>query len=312
MATPEFSILGAGALGCLYAARLKLAGIDVELIQRPQTYSAPQLDLELTRGSSHRKLSLACSSSEHAGSIRWLIVTTKAYQAVDAVLSVAPRLTANSRIILLHNGLGVLEQLNQRLPQPLPPILLGSSTQAALRHAPTKLEHTGEGVTWLGMGTGSIDEAEQQQLTASLNTALPECHWHQNIWQPLWIKLAINSVINPLTALHQCKNGTLADQRFTEVISKLIDEFCEVAKAEQVALSMQEVSDQVQQVIHNTAGNYSSMNRDIAEGRRTEIDQITGYLLDKASQHQLHLPTHTELYNQIKQLEERAGKVKTN
>jgi 2-dehydropantoate 2-reductase len=45
------------------------------------------------------------------------------------------------------------------------------------------------------------------------------------------------------------------------------------------------------------------MQQDLANQRRTEIDYITGYLLQQAEQHGLELPRHRALYLKIKVLE---------
>ena len=59
----------------------------------------------------------------------------------------------------------------------------------------------------------------------------------------------------------------------------------------------------VLQVVDRTAQNYSSMQQDLANQRQTEIDYITGYLLQQAEQNGLELPRHRALYLKIKALE---------
>ena len=52
-------------------------------------------------------------------------------------------------------------------------------------------------------------------------------------------------------------------------------------------------------VIAATANNYSSMNRDLAAGRETEIEAISGVLLRTAAEQGIELPEHLRLYQQI-------------
>ncbi|MEF1218253.1 ketopantoate reductase C-terminal domain-containing protein, partial [Photobacterium damselae] len=59
----------------------------------------------------------------------------------------------------------------------------------------------------------------------------------------------------------------------------------------------------VNQVILATQANYSSMNRDVFHHRTTEIDYITGYLIETARRHHIVSPYNEELWQQIKQLE---------
>ena len=111
----------------------------------------------------------------------------------------------------------------------------------------------------------------------------------------------MNAVINPLTALHQCKNGELSNGKYNAAIELLIEEFVLVAKASGQDFSNDSIQSRVAQVIRQTADNYSSMQQDFAKGRRSELEYITGFLLKQAEQHQLQLPAHQAIYQLLLQ-----------
>jgi len=58
--------------------------------------------------------------------------------------------------------------------------------------------------------------------------------------------------------------------------------------------------EQVQAVCSRTASNTSSMLQDMKMGRTTEIDSITGILLQEARQAGISIPAHETLYNLVK------------
>jgi 2-dehydropantoate 2-reductase len=58
----------------------------------------------------------------------------------------------------------------------------------------------------------------------------------------------------------------------------------------------------VREVITGTADNHSSMLQDVQQGRPTEIDYITGYLLQVAAQYQVAAPLNNDLLEQVKNL----------
>ncbi len=122
-----------------------------------------------------------------------------------------------------------------------------------------------------------------------------------DILPALWQKLAVNAVINPLTALHQCKNGELSLPHYSAAIGLLLQEFVQVATASGQDFSLDAIQSRVIQVINQTAENYSSMQQDFAKGRRSELDYITGFLLRQAEQYQLQLPAHQALYQLLLQ-----------
>ena len=142
------------------------------------------------------------------------------------------------------------------------------------------------------LSSSPFKKSDINDLIIALNTILPSVEWRNDIHTALWNKLAINSVINPLTAIHQCRNGKLANDQFKKQISILIKEISQVLNAENIAISHQSVVDNVYRVIESTAQNFSSMHQDIAHHRTTEIDFITGYLIRTAQKHGLNTPHH--------------------
>jgi 2-dehydropantoate 2-reductase len=162
--------------------------------------------------------------------------------------------------------------------------------------------HTGAGNTQLG----AFNQAGKRCkfLTDVLAHALPEVSWNDIITHALWNKLAINCAINPLSAIHQVKNGQLADSRFQQTLEQITAEVAMVMQAEGIDIQTGKLLQLVYTVIEATAANQSSMQQDIAHQRRSEIDYITGYLCRCAEQHQLAVPANLALYKQIKQIEQ--------
>ncbi|MBQ1783783.1 MAG: 2-dehydropantoate 2-reductase [Gammaproteobacteria bacterium] len=294
------AVLGMGALGRLYAARLALSGTQVSPL-----HPRHQDDCNYRLTDAH---------GEHNLRLRWgwpllppqaLLVTVKAYQVVTALTPWAPQIR-NLRLplILLHNGMGTLAPCQALLGEQVP-ILLASSTHGALRDEQGHVRHTGLGATTIGHGAGpSLSPLFQQALCDLLERALPPLFWTDHIEQALWLKLAINAVINPLTALHQCPNGALAEGRFADQRQHLIAELAGFFSHAGIALDEARLTATIDATIAATAGNLSSMNRDLAAGRRTEIDAITGHLLAEARQHGLVLEQHQRLYDAIKHAEQ--------
>ncbi|VDZ80488.1 2-dehydropantoate 2-reductase [Salmonella bongori] len=97
------------------------------------------------------------------------------------------------------------------------------------------------------------------------------------------VKLAVNCVINPLTALWSCPNGEL--RHHPDEIKGICEEVAAVIEREGYHTSADDLRYYVEQVIDSTAENISSMLQDVRAMRHTEIDYITGYLLKRARVH---------------------------
>jgi 2-dehydropantoate 2-reductase len=173
------------------------------------------------------------------------------------------------------------------------------TTHGCLRNAPLHITHTGIGTTDIGLASGSVDIAEQQALTCLLNSALPSVNLHKNITEKQWLKLAINCVINPITALHDINNGQVNNDVLTVQIKQILTELVLVAECEGIHLNRDLLIKTVRQVATATAKNSSSMRCDILAHKQTEINYINGYVHDLGITHGIATPQNTQLWQKV-------------
>ncbi|BCV50577.1 ketopantoate reductase family protein [Shewanella algae] len=300
----QIGILGIGAIGQLLAQQLATAGLEPWLLPRANTPSLAEqgekqvYTLELGDQSLQTPFLCLAQDSSKLKQLDLLLVTVKAYQVEAALEPLLPKLHPDCRILLLHNGLGPHQSLAAKLNGR--PLSLGTTSQGALKLSSNHIRQTGSGLTQIGDLIGA--PMPEVMKTVLLNT-IPGSQWSDTILEALWQKLAVNAVINPLTAIHRVNNGALAAPEFEGTICAILDELLQVAKQEGIALTFDTLHARVKEVIRLTAANYSSMYQDLKHGRKTEIDYINGYLQQRAEQYGLTLPINSELLAQIKALE---------
>lgn len=305
----EIAILGAGAVGQLICHQLHSAGLAVGLMARESfasnieathwqdlVFSPLSLHNTNTESVSYRvpKLDIESKSAQQ---IKLLIVCVKAYQVLDAISPLLDKLSPQCHILLLHNGMGPHLTLAPRLDGR--GLSLGTTSQGVLRQSSWQVKQTGQGLTQFGHFTGP---ELPQTLRERLLHAIPNSEWVEAIIPSLWQKLAVNAAINPLTALHQCPNGTLAQAQFSTTIANILDELVEVAAYDGIELDRHFLEERVYRVIELTAANFSSMHQDVAHHRLTEIEQINGYICNRARAHGLSAPINAQMCQAIKQL----------
>ena len=289
----QITVLGCGALGQLWLTALYKQGHELQgWLRVPQPYCHVNL---LDRSGDIFNRSFIANDPQFLAESDLLLVTLKAWQVSDAVKALAQKLPETTPILLLHNGIGTLEELG-RLQHP---ILQGFTTQAAKRDG-NVIVHVANGVTHIG--PGNFQAAGYSYLADILHQALPDVAWHNNIDSASWNKLAVNCVINPLTALYNCRNGDLAARN--EEVFDICDEIAHVMEREGYNISTENLFLHVKQVIECTADNISSMLQDVREQRHTEIDYITGYLIRRARANGTPVPLNTRLYEQVKRKED--------
>ncbi|CAI1820197.1 2-dehydropantoate 2-reductase [Serratia quinivorans] len=288
----KITILGCGALGQLWLSRLYQQGHDVQgWLRVPQPFCA--VNVVEPQGASFNR-NLPTNDPEHLAQSELLLVTLKAWQVSSAVSTLLPKLNPRCAILLLHNGMGTQDEL----PANNQPILQGTTTHAA-RHDGSTIIHVASGTTHIGPTSPAAQSLSH--LAEVLHQALPDVAWHNNIASANWRKLAVNCVINPLTALYNCRNGDL--QRYPEQIELICREVSSVMEMEGYHTSCEGLQQYVMEVIQSTADNVSSMLQDIRTQRHTEIDYITGYLLRRARSHGVTLPENARLFELIKRKE---------
>lgn len=287
-------ILGAGSLGTLWATRLARAGLPVALILRDSVrlHSYQQAGgLTLIEQGQPQHYPVPAQTLDHRQPIQRLLLACKAYDAANAVSQLAPRLAPDAEILLLQNGLGSQDEVARAAPQAR--CIFASSTEGAFRQADFKVVFAGHGHTWLG----DPQNLQPPSWLADLQHAGIVHDWSLDILSRLWRKLALNCAINPLTVLHDCRNGEL--QAHPAQVACLCSELSELLHTCGHSAAAENLHDDVQRVIQATAANYSSMHQDVRQGRRTEIAYLLGYACDAAQRHQLVLPHLQALHSQL-------------
>lgn len=297
----KITVLGCGALGQLWLAALCKRGHEVQgWLRVAQPYCSVNV---IDEDGSVFNESLTANDPDFLAQSDLLLVTLKAWQVSDAVKSLASILPTTTPVLLIHNGMGTVEEL-KAIPQPL---LMGITTHAARRDG-NIIIHVASGTTHIG--PARQQDGDYSYLADTLQEVLPDVAWHNTIRPQLWRKLAVNCVINPLTALWNCPNGELlAHPVLTETIC---NEVAAVMEREGHHTSADDLLYYVNQVIENTAQNVSSMLQDVRAQRRTEADYITGYLLRRARAHGIAVPENTRLYEQIKRKESEYERIGTD
>ena len=201
------------------------------------------------RGTRRPTINMKEEPVELLQTIESLIITTKAHSTIPAVRLLLPRLSTDCTIVLLHNGLGVYEQLIQevfRNPETRPHFILASNTHGARQTHFAKVIHTGIGGIEFGIvpdpggrdfevslkderitkhdrhlqidDIGTVDDPyflryRSLRLTVAALSAMEalDAKWKPigDVHVAMRRKLVVNAVINPLTALMGCRNGDL-------------------------------------------------------------------------------------------------------
>lgn len=252
------------------------------------------------------------TAGEDDSIIECLIVAVKAPQTVVAVESVRHRLTRDSTILIVQNGMGTRELLDSEVfpdPENRPHYMVGVFSHGLVGKFPFQAVHTGVGTAILSPAptpgsTVSLANEDNENWapstkyllrTLTLTPALVAVtETPSSILQYQLEKLAMNAVINPLTAIMNCKNGELLyNFEFTRVARLLLIEICSVVCALpelqgipgiEARFSPERLRNMVVQLANKTSQNSSSMLQDLTYKRQSEIEAINGYIVRRGEE----------------------------
>ncbi|GAB2686165.1 ketopantoate reductase family protein [Aliiglaciecola aliphaticivorans] len=306
------TILGNGAIGNLLALQCHKLHLDYCILARSQAPTELLCRaIEQTTQSHHSQPSFSTATALHpvyhqeTDSIDdgLFILPLKAYQIIPAIEQYKAKLSPEVPVALLHNGMVDQQHILQLLPSN--PIIVATTSYGGFKPQPNKLNITGIGATQAGWLRNSIDNPYFQSIFEKL---LPPCTWHSDISLILWRKLAVNAVINPLTAIYNIPNGALAQPQYHNTIMAINAEICTLMNRLEMPVTEQQLLSNCMSIIDKTAANYSSMHQDVLHNRKTEIENINGYVVSQGKILSIPTPINSHLLEQVRKIETYSGK----
>jgi len=303
MKTTPWLVVGAGAIGMLVTCKLKHLDQTVHLVYRSEkTGNAitldDQADPEYPNGKLVDYKIKSFSPDNLTKQYDKVIFCTKAFDLVSAYQQVQEHLTDDADICCLCNGMGAQQELAAQIKS-TQTLWAGTTSEGALKLSSNKVKHTGKGDTFFGLWNQQADK--QSFHLEELGVA--------NIHQRLLEKLAINAVINPITALFAIQNGDVLNDEYSPLLKATIKELSDFftnPKFEYYQhsqhLTQTNMTNRITTVAKLTHLNRSSMHEDIRLNRPTENEYISGYLA-ATSNHSL--PIQEMLYQAINNPEQR-------
>jgi 2-dehydropantoate 2-reductase len=296
----EILIVGSGAMASLFAARLASAGVWVTILGSwPVGLDALETQgVQLEEGRD-RYRSFPVRVARDADDCRGTylaIVLVKSWQTGRTARQLATCLEPEGLALTLQNGLNNDRILAEALGWER--VALGVTTSGATLLAPGRVRPVGSGTISLG------DHLRLRPIATLLEQAGFSVEVVANPASLVWGKLAINSAINPLTAILQVSNGQLLERPvWRTLLSRTAEETAAVAAALGIPLPYTDPTAAVEKVARLTAGNTSSMLSDILRGSPTEIEAINGAVVEAGIKVGVATPLNQSLWQLVNALE---------
>jgi 2-dehydropantoate 2-reductase len=284
----RFLVVGPGAMGCLFAARLRIAGNEVMLLDHDQQRAEriSHQGITVTGVSGDYRVPMTAIAGAHPFTPDFILICVKSTNTGEAGESAVSFAGQDAEVVTLQNGLGNREILEAIFGAEK--VLGGVTAQGSTLLGEGRIRHAGEGETVIG--PAGREGSAAHALAASLNSAGFETRLVGSVEELIWGKLIINVGINALTAVIRVKNGRIAAiHGIRTLMEDAVSEALQVAGAKGIRLPYEEPLERVLAVCEATKDNVSSMLQDVLKGRRTEIEMINGAIVREGER--LGIPT---------------------
>jgi len=269
-------MVGAGAMGCLFAARLALGGNEIVMVD----VDAARLALMAEQGvvlrddaGEHRARVNAARTEQVTGAVDLVMLFTKAIQSAAAARSVAHLADGHCLALTLQNGLGNVEALAEVFgPERT---LWGVTDLPADLEGPNRVVSHGAGQIKLG-GYCPAAQDEAGALAALLTGAGLAAVADADVRAAVWEKVAFNAALNSLATMTGLAVGGLDCPPGRRIAMAVVAETAATAAAQGIDLDVARIAARIDHALAHHRGHKASMLQDRLAGRRTEIEAING------------------------------------
>jgi len=290
----QIIVLGAGAIGSLYGAKLAGAN-DVTLIGRPDHVAAINARGLRIEGIESQIVRIpAATAVTHIGADALVLLTTKVAASGEALETIAPVVRNDTTILSLQNGLGT-EQIARAALGGRGVVLRGITQFGAIFETPGEIQYMAGGYTVIEQHHRSA------RIADVLSAAGLNCRVSPNIAAEVWHKTVFNCVVNPITAILGCEVGGIANPELDPLKQLVIGECVAVAATQGITFEidfLQEITE-----VFGPSRNIVSMLQDLRRGHPTEIDYMNGAVAVLGAEHGVACPVNRALADIIKAME---------
>ena len=304
----RFAIFGVGAIGGYFGGRLAQAGEDVTFIARGNHLQAMRkkgLRVDSINGDFVVSPVTATDDPAQIGVVDVVMVGVKTWQVPEAAKSIQPLMGEDTLVLPLQNGVEAPTQLAEILGRGH--VCGGLAKIFSFIAAPGHIRHSGVEPY---IGFGELDNqrtARLENLLRAFKRSGIKAEIAPDITAALWAKFLFVASWGGIGAITRAPIGVIRSFAQTRrMLERSMQEIYDVARALKINLEPETVSASMAFVDTLPPHGTTSMQRDIAENRPSEIDSWSGAVVRLGREAGVSVPIHEFVYSSLRPLELKA------
>lgn len=301
----RIAVIGAGAMGSIYGGHLSQQN-EVILVDTNQQV-VEQINknglLVDENGTTVRYQPKALCDTSEEKPVDLVILFVKALFSRAALENNSALIGPDTRLMTLQNGAGHEDLLKEFVSEDR--VIIGTTEDNGAVLGLGHVRRGGTGVTNVGMLTEDQD-GFLDRLKENFDSCGFEVRIHENIQYLIWDKLFTNVSLSALTGILQVDMGYIAADEFAwKLCCQLIHETILTAAAAGLVFDEEAVREKVRKTSLNNPQGCTSIRADLRDGRRTEVDTISGSVVRAAAKYGVDVPGHAFVVNLVHGMEGR-------
>ncbi len=301
----RIAVVGSGAVGGYFGARLAQAGQDVVFIARGahlEAIRAHGLDVRSAALGDFVARARAEADTAAVGAVDLVLYAVKSYDDASALPLLAPLIGAETAVLTLQNGVDSAERVAEAVGQAH--VLGGTTYVATAVVAPGRIVQTGVHRSIIfgeAFGAGEVITPRVQAIADVMAPAGIEVRAVPDARVPIWDKFVYLAPFAGFTGAARLPIGPLwALPHVREMFYAAAREVAAIAAAEGVRISADRFDTLRDYMDHIPAGTRSSLLVDLEQGKRIEVEALHGAAVRRAAARGVPAPILRTLYAALK------------
>jgi 2-dehydropantoate 2-reductase len=301
-------VIGSGAMGSLFAGKLKQSNSDITLFNRTNNHINQIREnglriIERDGTISKMKLPVITEPEQLDDEYDLIIILVKTFVTEQVMEKILHSISKNTVVLTLQNGVGNLEVLEKLLPNH--EIAAGGTHSGAGVVEDGVIAHRAWGDTFIGYSDKQTKSLKLEKVADMFTQSGLQTYVVDDVQSIIWSKLLLNVAYNGLTAVTRLKNGDVVlSKDGQEIVGDLVEEALSVANAKGITLLYDDpVKECIELGLTKIGENKSSMLTDVLNKRKTEIDVINGAIVKYGEMLSIPTPCNKMITQLIKVIE---------
>jgi len=294
-------VMGAGAVGGYFGARLYSAGNEVFLVARGKHLKAIRkkgLCVKSIKGDLHIPIQASDEPSEF-GIVDMILLTVKSQDTGHALSLIKQNVGLDTFILTLQNGVENEEKISQAYGGER---TLGGAAYIGVRlDSPGCIIHSALGRVAIGspFTEGPSEERIREIVRVFRDAGIP-AKVSEDIMKTKWAKLVWNAAFNPVSVLTGLTTHSITESpELRELLTGIMKEVIAVAVADGYELNEKEMLEKTFCLTEGVSDVKTSMLQDFERGRPLEIDALNGVVVRKGKENGVPVPLNTAVVGLI-------------